>query len=49
MDYLVLGRTPLGNDIPIPRSIIETLQSDNAAIRQPLIEYLNLYEKISRG
>lgn len=49
MDYLVLGRTPAGNGVPIPQFIIETLNSEDASVRQPLIEYLNLYERINRG
>ena len=49
MDYLVLGRTPLGNEVPLPESIIEILRSDNENDRQPLMDFLFLYDRIQKG
>lgn len=48
MDYLVLGRTPLGGDVPLPESIIEVLRSGDENKRAPLMEYLFLYDRIIR-
>lgn len=49
MDYLVLGKTPLGNEVPLPESIIEILRSDNENDRKPLIDFLFLYDRIHNG
>lgn len=49
MDYLVLGRTPLGSEVPIPESIIELLRSGDENERAPLMDYLFLYDRILKS
>ena len=49
MDYIIRGRSSLGEDVQIPQSIIETLNSKDDTVRRPLIEYLNLYTKLKKG
>ncbi|MBP5608149.1 MAG: helix-turn-helix transcriptional regulator [Lachnospiraceae bacterium] len=42
-DFLILGKTPLGDDLPIPEDIIETLRSNDITAKKALLEYLNMY------
>jgi transcriptional regulator with XRE-family HTH domain len=42
-DYLILGKTPFGDDIPIPEDIIETLRSNDTTEKKALLEYLSMY------
>ena len=46
MDYLVLGKTNIGNETYLPDTIIETLQNGNEKEKAMLVEYLSFYSKI---
>ncbi len=48
-DYLILGKTALGEDIPIPEDIIETLRSNDITEKKALLEYLNMYVTLHKG
>lgn len=48
LDYLVLGKSPAGDNTYIPDTIIETFRSGSDKEKALLSEYLNLYAKMRK-
>ena len=49
LDYLVLGKSSLGEEVFIPASVIEVMRSGSEAEKRILNEYLLMYERLHKS